>query len=137
MNMNGYFLVDAATDTTITANGQYLLEQREFTEQEAKLAVQATAIWIITYSTEWICCARSDNGIDARKMENHLPLPVCTEWMVLRDGKAVGVFTESHLFLFEDPATHFYANRRDCGYVGGWGDIEEIDYFRLEKQILG
>lgn len=100
------------------------------------MAAQASTHWSIIYYMEWICCACSDNGIDDRRVEKPSTRPIHTEQVVLQDGMAVGVFMESHLFLFEDPATHQHTNRRELGYEGGWGDIKEIDHFLLEKQIL-
>ena len=135
MDMNGYYLVDAASDTTITADRKYFLEWGAFSDQEPQTATQAAADWSMTYYLEWICCARSDNGIDDRKVEKPTSRPIHPEQVVLRDGRAVGVFMESHLFLFEDPATHKYANRRDLGYEGGWGDITEIDHYLLKKKL--
>ena len=134
--MNGYFLVDAPSDTSITANGKFL-EHRALTDQEAQVAAQVSTHWSMTYYMEGRCCACSDNGIDDRRVEKPTSRPIRSEQVVLRDGNAVGVFTENHLFLFEDPATHQHTNRRELGYTGGWGDITEIDYFLLKKQSSG
>ena len=79
---------------------------------------------------DFCCRADSDGGIDDRSTSvDRYRIPAQTA--VWENERLIGFRLKEHLFRFDDRKTHTLRRVLKDGWVGGWGNVEETEEYRL------
>ncbi len=118
--------------TTFESAGRFLRLIPD-TEKMLRIAEEVVANWHLERELEFECVAQSDGGIDARDTKEFCAWRIPAHAVVFDGGKAVGIYSQEHLFLFDDDKSRTLCREYDQGYVGGWGNVTYTEEYTLMK----
>jgi hypothetical protein len=122
-------------------NGQaplFKIGDKAFYEAELSLeeeeALKKEALYekyYILYEWDFESHADNDGGIDAWDFgEKELAIDI--EESILADGKVIGFYSHSRIFLLDGSAG--YAGGRGAENIGGWGSVSSSTSYTLKKK---
>ena len=97
-------------------------------------AIEVADQWHIFSWLHFRCQAVSDGGIDTSEDKEYHRFSIRPEDVLFNgNGAAVGVRFGEFTFYFDDSKKRKFSVVEKDEYVGGWGDVTETRYYRLEK----
>ncbi len=104
------------------------------TSNQHTRAEEVAQQWHIFSWLNFRCNAVSDGGIDDDHDQEYHRFSLRPEDVLFSEnGEAIGVRYGAFTFYFNDPATHKHKVVEKQEYVGGWGNVTETRYYKLEK----
>ena len=100
--------------------------------EEASLKSEALyEEYYILYEWDFESHADNDGGIDAWDFGEE-KIAVSPEDSILLDGKVVGFYSRSRIFLIDGSTS--YAGGRGAESIGGWGSVSSSTSYTLKKK---
>ena len=101
-------------------------------EEEEKLQKEALyEKYYILYEWDFESHAENDGGIDAWDF-GEKELAIAPEESILIDGKVVGFYSHSRVFLIDGGVS--YAGGRGSENIGGWGEVSSSTSYTIKKK---